>query len=172
MSISAPSSAPGFVTKAVSDTLSRTVPPEFIQKPGTPMYPPLVRLDSDIENLEREAFVCTRPLSSVAVSMAPKLAQKPTPQASPVMRELHPPMVCYTSQRATTTTSTPTITTTTTSTAVERLSPRPYTSSRSPLVPLRASPPPTPSPDTYRDVMLAARSQTILTPVQMSITSS
>mmetsp|Transcript_12613 Transcript_12613/g.20861 ORF Transcript_12613/g.20861 Transcript_12613/m.20861 type:complete len:1018 (-) Transcript_12613:114-3167(-) len=158
MSVSAPSAsnaATGFSLK--TDALSRTMPPEFAQKTGTPMSPPL----RDEDNSEREAFVCTRPLS-VAINMNSKLGQRSTPQASPV---------CFTSQRSTTTTNSPMTTTTTASTTMERLSPRPYTSSRSPLVPLRASPPPTPSPDTYRDVMLAARSATILTSVPISIAS-
>jgi serine/threonine protein kinase len=141
MSISAPSG----ILAGTIDTLSRTMPSEFTHKIVS-------RLEADTDGtgekasadklMRQTAVVRARPLS-YSVSTSAPLKQSQTggyPQR---------------------------LTTSTPSHTVERLSPRPYvttTSSRSPLVPLRASPPATPgaSGDTFRDVMLA-RSNTVST---------
>lgn len=138
MSVSAPS---GIYT----DVLSRTAPSDFIQMSLAGL--PHSRLDGEndvvdekMDKLSRTAVAYARPMS-MSISTSAPLKQSTTTSGGYPQR----------------------LTTSTPSHTVDRLSPRPFvttTSSRSPLVPLRASPPQTPSAETYRDVMLA-RSNTI-----------
>merc|ERR1719183_3003507 len=117
MSVSAP---PG--VSMMTDTLSRTVPHDFMQRSPCP---PLSLLGADIDdseasadNLLRTAFVQQRKPMSYSVSTSQSLKQ---PQTSPTSASGYP-------QRLTTSTACHT---------VGRLSPRQYTSatsSRSPLV--------------------------------------
>merc|ERR1719174_27399 len=133
MSVSAPSGI-----SAKSDLLSRTAPSDFITTSlSQHSYGDKEHDGETFDKLTRTAVVHARPLS-VSISSA-------TAPLKPAQAGGYP-------QR---------LTASSTSQTVERLSPRPYvttsSTNRSPLIGMRAaaSPPATPGPDTYRDVMLA-----------------
>jgi serine/threonine protein kinase len=153
-SVSVPSNAmsataPSGMMSKTTDQLSRTMPCDFLQREKD-----VGDLEGAKDKLMRTAMVHQRPMSVSISSAITTLKSAQSARLDQAISSGYP-------QR---------LTTSTTSHGLDRLSPRPYvaaTSSRSPLLPLRASPPATPSPDTFRDVLLA-RSATIST-VQMAV---
>lgn len=135
------------------DALSRTMPSDLLQNARN-LH---VSREDDGENpLSRTGVIRARPLA-YSVSTASPLAQSP---------------------QSTTTGYPQRLTTSTASHAVERLSPRPRpyatTTSRSPLVPMRASPPATPSAaahEMFRDVILT-RSATLGSGIPIAVATS
>jgi hypothetical protein len=143
MSVNTPSGRSPGMSISLSgkpDTLSRTLPSDFIQNARTLHAS---REDDGENTLSRTAVIRARPLAYSVSTSSPLMQSQSTTTGYP--------------QRLTTSTA---------SHAVERLSPRPYvttTSSRSPLVPMRASPPATPSAaahEMFRDLILT-RSATL-----------
>jgi len=145
MSVNTPSGRPGMSISLSGkpDALSRTLPSDLLQNARTLHAS---REDDGENTLSRQGVVRARPLAySISTSSPLSLPSQSTTTGYP--------------QRLTTSTA---------SHAVERLSPRPRpyvttTSSRSPLVPMRASPPATPSAaahEMFRDLILT-RSATL-----------
>merc|ERR1719253_166346 len=145
MSVNTPSGGPGMSISLSGkpDSLSRTLPSNLLQNTRT-LH---ASREDDGENaLSRTGVVRARPLA-YSVSNSTPLTQSP---------------------QSTTTGYPQRLTTSTASHAVERLSPRPRphvptTTGRSPLAPMRASPPPTPSAaahEMFRDLILT-RSSTL-----------
>lgn len=149
MSVSAPSG-----NSLKYDPLSRTMPAEFLHKTkelftmGTPTCPPLSRLDVDYDHADAEASADKLSRTASADKMVRTAVVRARPMSYSVSVSSKPAVLP--SSQASGYPLTP-------STTVERLSPRPFLASagRSPVVPLRASPPATPGPEQFRDVMLA-----------------
>jgi len=137
----------------VSDPLSRTLPAGALKKAATPTTP--IVLSKDGDPLEAEVQTMSGDLLSRSVIVgagAPNYglsspSQPQTPHPVSVPQRLVTQAV-------------------TTRSSVERLSPRPFVSplGRSPTMAMRSSPPATPSPATFRDVLLQ-RSATTVTPM-------